>query len=325
MTTRAVGLLVLMSLALTPGLLRAQEIGDEEGAREGALFLLLPVGAQGVGLGRAMTALASDEAAFWNPAGLAEQTRRRVMIYRGSQLAGDATAVNVLLPWERVGTFGVSYLLLDIGDQDLRDGFGNVLGKISIRNHAGLLSYAASFPGRIYAGVNLKLVQFRVACRGQCPDLDTTSSAYALDVGLQAEPFERIPLRFGWMLAHAGTDFANEEQSDPLPTRIRFAVAYDLLRRLEEDRLALWFTLEAEDRARDPGSPSLYTGLNLSVADLFYVRAGYVGGKLQQTNGPSVGLGFRIDRFDLSLAKSLTRSTVTGASQPLHVTFGVTF
>ena len=204
MTTRAVGLLVLMSLALTPGLLRAQEIGDEEGAREGALFLLLPVGAQGVGLGRAMTALASDEAAFWNPAGLAEQTRRRVMIYRGSQLAGDATAVNVLLPWERVGTFGVSYLLLDIGDQDLRDGFGNVLGKISIRNHAGLLSYAASFPGRIYAGVNLKLVQFRVACRGQCPDLDTTSSAYALDVGLQAEPFERIPLRFGWMLAHAG-------------------------------------------------------------------------------------------------------------------------
>ena len=321
------GLAIALALASLPmsGGVRAQEIGDETGAGEGALFLLLPVGARGVGLGRAMTALANEEAAFWNPAGLAEQRRRSVLIYRGSQLAGDATAVSVLLPWERVGTFGASYLLLDIGDQALRDEFGNALGRISVRNHAGLLSYAAAFPGRIYAGINVKLVQFRVACRGQCPDLDTTSSAYAIDAGIQAEPFTRIPLRFGWMIAHAGTEFqvVNDEQSDPLPTRLRLAVAYDVLGRLEENGLALWLTLETEDRARDPGSPSLYAGLNFSAADLFYVRTGYVGGKLDQTNGASVGLGFRFDRFDLNLAKSLTRSVVTGASQPLHVTFGV--
>ena len=316
-----------VSLMLAPGALSAQEIGDETGAGEGALFLLLPVGAQGVGVGRAMTALASEEAAFWNPAGLAEQRRRTVMIYRGNQLAGEATALSVLLPWERVGTFGASYLLLDIGRQELRDEFGNVLGGITVRNHAGFVSYAAAFPGSIYAGVNVKLVQFRIACRGQCPDLDTTSSAYAIDAGIQAEPFGRVPLRFGFMVAHAGTEFQviNEEQSDPLPTRMRFAVAYDVLRHLEEDDLALWFTLETEDRARDPGSPSLYAGLNLSAADLFHVRAGYVGGKLDQTNGASVGLGLRFDRFYLNLAKSLTRSIVTGGSEPLHVTFGVGF
>ena len=326
-TSRAACLLALASLAFGPGAGQAQQIGDETGAGEGALFLLLPVGAQGVGLGRAMTALATEEAAFWNPAGLAQQKERTAMVYRGSQLAGDATALSVLLPWERVGTFGASYLLLDIGDQALRDDFGNVLGRISVRNHAGMVSYAAAFPGRIYAGINVKLVQFRVACRGQCPDLDTTSSAYAVDAGIQAEPFRRIPLRLGWMIAHAGTEFQviNEEQSDPLPTRLRFAVAYDVLRHLEEDAVALWLTVETEDRARDPGSPSLYAGLNLSAADLFYVRAGYVGGKLDQTNGASVGLGFRVDRFYLNLAKSLTRSIVTGASQPLHVTFGVAF
>ena len=254
--SRAACFLSLMSLGLAPGVLRAQEIGDETGAGEGALFLLLPVGAQGVGLGRAMTALATEEAAFWNPAGLAQQRRRTLLVYRGSQLAGDATAVSVVLPWERVGTFGASYLLLDIGRQELRDEFGNVLGSISVRNQAALMSYAAAFPGRIYAGVNVKLVQFRIACRGQCPDLDTTSSAYAIDAGVQAEPFGRIPLRFGLMIAHAGTEFQviNEEQSDPLPTRMRFAVAYDVLRHLEEDGLALWLTLETEDRARDPGS-----------------------------------------------------------------------
>ncbi len=305
-----------------------QEIGEEPGTREGALFLLLPVGAQGVGLGRAMTALQSEEGAFWNPASLAEQSERRAMVYRGDQISGEATAANVLLPWEGVGTFGLSYLLLDSGSQDLRDEFGDVLGAISVRNHLGIASFATSLPGRIDAGVNMKLVQFRVGCRGQCPDLETTSSAYALDVGLQAQPFADIPLRLGWMLAHAGTDFqiANQEQSDPLPTRIRLAVAYEILHRLVDDGLMdLWVTAETEDRARELGSPSLYMGLNFEAANIFFVRTGYVAGQLDQTDGASVGVGFRFDRFDLNLAKSLTRSMITGESQPIHVTFGVEF
>lgn len=306
----------------------AQDGADNAPAQEGALFLLLPIGAQGVGLGRAMTALSSDEGAFWNPAALAEQTRRRAMIYRGEQLAGEALAVNAIWPHERVGTFGVSYVLLDAGDQDLRDNFGNVLGSISVRNHAGIATFAASFPGRIHAGVNMKLVQFRVACRGQCPDLETTSSAYAVDVGVQAQPFSSIPLRLGWMLAHAGTEFQilNQEQSDPLPTRLRLAAAYEVLHRVvSDDSMELWLTLETEDRARDLGSPALYAGMAFSAAELFSLRAGYVGGELDQTDGASVGIGFSFDRFDLDLAKSLTRSLVTGAAEPVHVAFGVAF
>lgn len=321
-------LLAILLASAGPAHAEGQETGEGSDVREGALFLLLPVGAQGVGLGRAMTALQSDEGAFWNPASLAEQSERRAMVYRGDQLSGEATAVNVLLPWNRVGTFGISYLLLDSGTQDLRDEFGDVLGSISVRNHVGIASFATSFPGRIHAGVNMKLVQFRVGCRGQCPDLETTSSAYALDVGLQAQPFASIPLRFGWMLAHAGTDFqiANQEQADPLPTRVRLAVAYEILHRFVEDGLMdLWVTVETEDRARELGSPSLYMGLSYSAADLFYVRSGYVAGQLDQTDGASVGVGFRLDRFDLSLAKSLTRSLITGESQPIHVTFGVQF
>lgn len=305
-----------------------QEIGEGTEAQEGALFLLLPVGAQGVGLGRAMTALPSEEGAFWNPAGLAEQTRRRAMVYRGEQLAGDATAVNVLLPWSRVGTFGLSYLLLDVGTQDLRDEFGNALGSISVRNHVGIGSFATSFFDRIHAGINMKLVQFRVTCRGQCPDLETTSTAYAVDAGLQVQPFANTPLRLGWMVAHAGTEFQilNQDQADPLPTRVRFAVAYDVLHRFVDDpSFNLWLSLETEDRARDLGSPSLYAGLNFAAADLFFVRAGYVAGQLDQTDGASVGVGFRFDRFDLNLAKSLNPSMVTGESEPIHVTFGVAF
>lgn len=325
------GFVLLLGGALlggsTPGAAHGQ---DEDGARaqEGALFLLLPVGAQGVGLGRAVTALSSDEGAFWNPAALAEQTRRRVMVYRGEQLVGEAIAVNALLPWEGVGALGASYLLLDAGDQDLRDEEGNVTGSISVWNHAGIVSFATSFPGGVHAGVNLKVVQFRIGCRGDCPDLETTSTAYAVDVGVQAQPFESVPLRFGGMVAHAGTEFQvqNQEQSDPLPTRLRLAAAYEVLHLfVPENSMELWLALETEDRARDLGSPSLYAGLEFSVAELFSLRAGYVGGKLDQTNGASVGVGFRFDRFDLHLAKSLARSLLTGETEPVHLTFGVAF
>ncbi len=315
-------------LALVCGIASGQQDGQGVGAGEGALFLLLPIGAQGVGLGRAMTAISGDEAAFWNPSGLAGVEERRVTVYRGDHLAGDATAVNVLIPWDRVGTVGVAYLLLDLGSQDLRDDFGDVLGSISVRNHVGIASFATSLPARMTAGVNMKLVQFRVACRGQCPDLQTTSSAYALDVGVQAEPLLGIPLRIGAMVAHAGTVFQilNEEQSDPLPTRMRVAVAYEALHRFADEVLMeLWITVEAEDRIRDIGNPSLYLGMDFAVADFFFLRAGYVGGELDQTGGASVGVGLRVDRFDLNLAKSLARSSLTGGGQPIHVTFGVGF
>lgn len=321
----AVGALAFV-VGLGPAAADAQS--ERAQAQEGALFLLLPVGARGVGLGRAMTALPTEEGAFWNPAALAEQTRRRVMVYRGDQLAGPSTAVNVLAPWHGVGTFGASYFLLDVGEQDLRDQFGNTLGLLSVRNHLAIVSFAASFGGRVHAGVNMKLVQFRGACRGRCQDLETTSSAYAVDVGVQAIPLAGVPLRFGAMLAHAGTDFRirNEEQADPLPMRLRFAAAYEVLHWIAEAAATeLWLALEVEDRARDVGSPSYYLGLDFWAADLFSVSAGYVGGELDQTNGASVGVGFRVDRFDLHLAKSLTRSPVTGESEPVHVSFGVAF
>ena len=129
------------------------------------------------------------------------------------------------------------------------------------------------------------------------------------------------------MLAHLGTDLQinNQEQADRLPTRVRVAAAYRVMDRMVEDApVRLWLTLESEDRARDLGSPSLYLGASLEAADLFYLRAGYVGGELDQTNGAAVGVGFRFDRFDLHVAKSLTRN-ITGESDPIHVSFGVVF
>ena len=295
---------------------------------EGALFLLLPVGAKAVGLGRAMTALPGAESVWWNPAGVAEVDRGRFLLFRGDHpVAGEATAASLILTHDVLGAIGVSYQLLDVGTQDVTDETGQFIGTLTGRNHLGVVTLATSFWNRLNVGLNLKLVQARFTCRGQCTDAGVTATTFALDWGAQLDPFAALPLRLGAMLAHVGSDFqiVNEDQADPLPTRLRLAAAYEILGHfLETEELALSLTLEAEDRWRNPGSPATYIGAEFTagVGDVLYVRAGYVFGAEQQVDGAAVGVGLQYERIDLGLAKSLATSSLQTETEPVHISFG---
>ncbi|HBU56183.1 MAG TPA: hypothetical protein DEB33_00425, partial [Gemmatimonadetes bacterium] len=90
----------VLALAMGPDGARAQD-----GQAEGAIFLLLPVGAQAVSLGRAMTWVEGAESSFWNPAGLVGVTESQVALFRGDHpAAGTATATSVLWAEEGTGT-----------------------------------------------------------------------------------------------------------------------------------------------------------------------------------------------------------------------------
>jgi hypothetical protein len=320
--------LALLLLAVFAGGLQAQE--NEPSSNEGALFLLLPVGAQAVAMGRAMTAMQGPESAFWNPAGLASLDGSRVVLIRGDHAVGTATAISALFARPGVGTLGASYMLLDVGDQDLTDADGNILGTVTVRNHLGIASAAAHLLGRLDAGVNLKVIQFRLSCRGICADAGTTATTYAIDAGVQVTPTRDLPLRFGAMVAHVGPrlQVLNAAQADPLPSRARVAVAYDVLGKLAEAReVHGWVSVEVQDRLRDPGSLSLYVGseLQAGVSDALFLRAGYVAGDIGQEDGARVGLGLRFQSFELAIAKSLAVSTLTGETEPVHVSFSIGF
>lgn len=304
--------------------------GANGSSREGALFLLLPVGAQGVSMGRAMTALPSPEGAFWNPAGLAWDGRGRALVYRGEHVAGEATAFSLLLSHAGIGTAGVSYQLLDVGDQDLTDDQGQIRGSISVRSHQAVASFAAPVTDRGAAGVNFKVVQFRVGCRGDCRDQTVTATTYAVDLGLQVIPFARLPMRVGAMVAHLGPRLQvdNAEQADPLPTRIRLSGAYQVLSHVQEaGDIRLWVTAEVEDRWRGTGRPSTYFGTELSAGaeDMVYVRGGYVRGELDRPDGAAVGVGLRYERLELGIARSLARPGIGGDTEPVHITLGLRF
>jgi len=320
-----VALLLAAMVVVAPGL-DAQS--DRDGAPEGALFLLLPVGARGVSLGRAMTWVETPEASFWNPAGLAGVDRSQALVFRGDHPVGNATAISALFSRPGLGTLGASYFLQDVGEIDQTDEFGNYRGTITIRNHLGIASGATRIADRVDLGLSFKVVRFQLSCRGICENEGTTATTWAVDAGVQARPVER--LRVGAMVAHLGPDLQvlNADQSDPLPSRIRFAAAYDVVAVLTDaEELRGWLAFEVQDRLRALGSLSYYLGAELTAGrvDALSVRSGYVWSDLPSEDGGRVGLGLRYERFDLAIAKSLAVSPIADETDAVHVTFSIGF
>src|SRR3989449_3902376 len=156
--------LALVLTAYPPDRLASQQVNNS-----GALFLVLPVGAQAVGMGQtAATLEGRGEAAFWNPAGLATLEQSEVAFNTASLAAGATHALTAYFPSHGLGVLGGSVYLVDYGDLDRTDSASNTVGRISPRNFEFLASYATELAGSFTFGVNYKLVEFVVDCSGDC-------------------------------------------------------------------------------------------------------------------------------------------------------------
>lgn len=325
------GRLALALCALSPGALLGQDADSEPLTQEGALFLLLPVGAQAVSLAGATTALPSAEAAFWNPAGLSTVDRSRVLVYHGNHLTGNATGFSALAARPGTGTIGVSYSLLDVGGLDVTDETGMVVGSIAVRGHQGILSLAVPFTSWVRAGVNAKLVRNGVSCRGQCPEGPSHSTTYAFDVGAQLRPLRSQPFHLGIMVAHVGPRFeeGGAAAGTPLPARLRVGASYRLVSELLEQEVALRMLVEVEDRLRDPGNRSLRLGTELTAGsdDRVFVRGGFSFEEEVESasDGAAIGFGLRYERFEVAIARTIARGGPTSQEEPVHLTLGISF
>src|SRR5918993_5829918 len=78
-------------------------------AQDGALFLLLPVGARSVGLGQAVVADRSgSESVWWNPSAIGAATRREAAIHHSQSVAGTGDAVTIVVPSSVLGVLALS-------------------------------------------------------------------------------------------------------------------------------------------------------------------------------------------------------------------------
>src|SRR6266567_2557969 len=220
---------LLLLAAYPANRLPAQDLANNSGA----LFLVLPVGAQAVGMGQtAATLEGRGEAAFWNPAGLATLERSEVAFNTASLAAGATHALTAYFPSHGFGVLGGSIYLVDYGNLDRTDSASNTIGRISPRNIEFLASYATALTGSVLLGINYKLVEFVVDCSGDCSNFPNGHGVtHALDVGGQFTVGPAGALRVAVAVRNIGFKLQvnNRDQADALPARLVVGAAYRIL------------------------------------------------------------------------------------------------
>jgi len=314
--------LVTLGALLGATSLNAQEEKDpEEGF--GAPFLLIPVGAQATALGQAAAAAGgTTEAAFWNPAGLAYLERGEVAVHFARTFVSDNTALTAYFAAGKLGVLGAAAYLVDFGSQDVVSGPGVAVGRISPKNIELLASYATSVTRDLSVGLNYKLIQLRQDCSGQCtlfPDISGTTQA--VDLGIQYAFGETDALRLGIVIRHAGfpLQLENQEQADPLPTRVQFGVIYRLLLpelRGSDERFDARIYADIDDQWGQYDSPEIRLGLDVGLGELVRFRGGYAFLD-SESRGPSVGVGLRVGRLRVDVARVFFVSS--SFDEPFHV------
>ncbi|HYS69667.1 MAG TPA: PorV/PorQ family protein [Gemmatimonadaceae bacterium] len=275
---------------------------------EGSLFLLLPTGAQAVGMGQAMVAARpGSEGIWWNPASLGDQDQKELAIHHSKTVAGTGDALSFVLPTHSFGTTAFSINILDLGDQQVTDPFGNPIGVILPRDVVFAGTYALALSKRLTTGINYKIVQIRFDCTGECSTVGpAVESSRAVDVGAQYEIEAGAPLTFGAAIRNLGGRLNSSETNarNPLPTQVELGTLYRLkfLDHYVKDtelRLASSFI-----NSRSFGGKSVRLGADVMYQGKVHLRAGYVGHDRRGDASAAVGFGVQSGGFVFDIART---------------------
>lgn len=295
------------------------------GVAEGGAFLLLPVGARATALGQAGAADAgTTEALFHNPAGLGAVKRGEAAIHHYTAFFGQGDALALAVPVNGMGAFGVAAYIVDYGDLEVTPpGGGGAIGRVSPRNLTLQLAFGTELVGGVAAGIQYKLVQFRVDCSGDCRQVPTAvGTTHAVDVGVQWAVSAAAPFVLGVAVRHLGfpLQVTNQAQADPLPTRLVVGVKWQVLRP-PPGVDALDFTVLADlqgSLAGDGVDPATLVGVESGLRDLVRLRFGYAFVD-SESNGPSLGFGVRVGRLGVDLARTFYATDAVGETEPVHL------
>jgi len=231
----ALGVLAILSLSST---LSMAQVGAAA-----VPFLQIEPDSRASAMGNASVAVASDaNAVFWNPAGLAFQegiegalTHSQWLPEFDAGLFFDYVAGKYNVPgW---GTFGMHLTYLNLGEHEGRDEFNNPTGTFRSYDLAFGGSYGFKLNKKFALGTGLRLIYSNLA-PGQTVGTQKTKagvsvgfdfaglykSGYFSMGGVQSEA------SVGFNLANMGPtiQYSDSEQSDPIPTNMRFGWSYDM-------------------------------------------------------------------------------------------------
>jgi hypothetical protein len=301
----------------------------QEPASEGALFLLLPIGARAVGSGQAIVAdRPGGEAIWWNPSALAHAERTEAAIHHSQSIVATGDAVTIVVPSALLGVIAIGANILNFGKQEVRDTVGT-LGVLLPRNIVYTASYATPIGRWLSAGAAYKIVQLRLDCSGGCAGIPTVSaSSSAIDAGLQGSLAAFFPVDVGVALRNVGPRLQvnDREQADPLPTRLQIGVSALVPQVKSATRdLALRVNVDALDRLRF-NTPSLRIGATMDYRERVYLRGGFLSDRGDgEGEGPSLGFGIRSGSLSVDIARIMRGLSAESGEPPTYVSLRYSF
>lgn len=315
----------LLAAVLSMG---AAATAGAQAAEDGALFLLLPVGARAVGMGQAVVAdQGGSEALWWNPAGIARSEKPEAAIHHSQSVVGTGDAVAVVVPSSLLGVLALSVNILNYGEQEVTDVDVGAIGSILPRSFVYAATYATPIGDHINAGLSYKVVQFRVDCSGACPQNSAfAATSSALDFGAQFSLDGLVPATLGVALRNVGPRLQvnDNPQSDPLPTRLQIGALYrvGLVERYAKGA-ELHLTGDLLDRVR-LSDPSARVGADVVWHKKIHARAGYVFDS-GEAGGPSVGLGLTAGSLVVDIARLFEGLSSAAGQAPTYLSLRYLF
>ena len=319
---------LLSSVALSALAIGAARAQTPSGT-EGSLFLLLPTGAQAVGMGQAMVATKpGSEGIWWNPASIGMQKQKELAIHHSKTIAGVGDALSFVIPTGAVGAAAISLNILNIGEQQVTDDFGTVIGIILPRDVVFAGTYALSVTRKLTAGLNYKVIQLRVDCSGECSSVGPeVESSRAVDMGAQWLTEVGAPLTFGFAIRNLGGSLNSRETNErfPLPTQLELGAIYRL-------KFLDHYVKDTELRAaasyidtRDFGGESFRLGTDVMYQGKVHLRAGYVGHDSRGDASASLGFGLQSGSFVFDIARTFGGLPADNGQTPVYVSLRYLF
>jgi hypothetical protein len=266
---------------LVAALMTAHAAGAAEAGSSAAAFLKIGVGARAVGMGEAQAAAAEGpDALYWNPAGLAADSRRAVSFTHNEWLDDVRYEyLGISYPLFNIGSLGFSAGRLSMGKLTGRDEQGNDTGEFGASDMALSLGYARRFFNFLAVGAGAEYISSKIETE--------SASAFAGAVGATAE----LPLpglAAGVSASHIGGEMKFIEEGDPLPRALRGGVAYLLPFGGEANELTV-----AADAVKfnDRDDVVVNSGLEYWFMETIAARAGYKAN--YDEDGLTGGLGFK--------------------------------
>jgi hypothetical protein len=270
---------------------------------------------------------------WWNPAAIGAATRREAAIHHSQSIVGTGDAVTIVVPSSLLGVLALSVNILDFGEQQTNNDptlpVEGGSGTIIPRSFVYAATYATSLGGYVTAGLTYKLIQFRIDCTGQCPDIAFSATTSALDLGAQFMVKRSLPLVIGVAarnLVGLKLQVNDSPQSDPIPRRLQVGVQYriDVPPRIAPET-AVRLAFDVADGIH-VGNPAPRFGADISFRDRFHVRGGYAyEASRSEAGGPSIGLGITAGNLVFDVARILTGLSADAGKSPTFLSLRYLF